>query len=241
MLQYYLVIAVKVFCFYHIYKNHKPYYWFFVVLFIPIFGAIFYIITQVLTSRDVNTIKKEITSVVNPTKKIKDLEKKIEFVDTYANRMDLADAYFEIKAYQNAILNYEITLKDKSQNGLYAHQQLVLCYFQINDFEKVISHVNEIKNKPEFKGSKQQFCYGLALREQDDLDAAETQLKAIDRPYSNYSERLELAKFYLDNDSRNKGKEILEDISAEAQHMTKPNRKLFRQTIVEVEQLLKTL
>ncbi|TCK66887.1 hypothetical protein DFQ05_2173 [Winogradskyella wandonensis] len=240
-MHYYLLIALQVFCLYHIYKNHKPYYWFFVIFFIPIAGAIFYIITQVLTNNDVNTIQKEITSIVNPTKKIKDLEKKIEFADTYANRMDLADAYFEIKAYQNAISNYEITLKDKSQNALYAHQQLVLCYFQMNDFNKVISHANEIKDKPEFKGSKQQFCYGLALREKGDLELAERELKAIDRPYSNYNERLELAKFYLENDRREAGKEILKDISNEAQHMTKPNRKLFRQTITEVEQLLKTL
>ncbi|WP_299113073.1 hypothetical protein [uncultured Winogradskyella sp.] len=211
------------------------------IFLIPVAGALFYIITQVLTTRDVNTFQNEITSIVNPTKKIKDLEKKIEFTDTYANRMDLADSYFEIKAYQNAISNYEITLKDKSQNALYAHQQLVLCYFQMNDFDKVISHVKQIKDKPEFKGSKHQFCYGLALREKGDLEAAERELKAIDRPYSNYSERLELAKFYIENNRKEEGKSLLEDISNEAQHMTKPNRRLFRQTINEVEQILKTL
>ena len=106
---------------------------------------------------------------------------------------------------------------------------------------KICEGPNKIKDKPEFKGSKQQFCYGLALRESGDLEAAEQELKAIDRPYSNYNERLELAKFYLQNDRREAGQEILEDISNEAQHMTKPNRKLFRQTITEVEQLLKTL
>ena len=87
----------------------------------------------------------------------------------------------------------------------------------------------------------QQFCYGLALRENGNLGLAEAQLKEIDRPYSNYSERLELAKFYLENNRREEGKSILEDINNEAQHMTKPNRRLFRQTINEAEQILKTL
>ena len=238
---YYLIIAIKVFCLYHVYKNHKPYYWFFVIFLIPVAGAIFYIITQVLTTRDVNTFQKEITSIVNPTKKIKDLEKKIEFTDTYANRMDLADAYFGITAYQNAISNYEKTLEDEVQNSTYSHQQLILCYFQLKDFKKVIHHVEKIKSKPDFKGSVQQFCYGLALRENGNLGLAEAQLKEIDRPYSNYSERLELAKFYLENNRREEGKSILEDINNEAQHMTKPNRRLFRQTINEAEQILKTL
>ena len=240
-MHYYLLIALQVFCLYHIYKNHKPYYWFFVIFFIPVLGGVFYIITQVLTTRDVDTFQKEITSIVNPTKKIKDLEKKIEFTDTYTNRIDLADAYFEIKAYQNSISNYKKTLEDEVQNATYSHQQLILCYFQLKDFENVIYHVEKIKAKPEFKGSVQQFYYGLALREKGQLEAAEVQLKEIDRPYSNYNERLELAKFYLENNRKEDGKSILIDISSEAKHMTKPNRRLFRQTINEVEQMLKQL
>lgn len=240
-MHYYLLIALQAFCFYHIYKNHKPYYWFFVVFFIPVLGGVFYIITQVLTTKDVDTFQKEITSIVNPTKKIKDLEKRIEFTDTYANRMDLADAYFEIKAYQNAIFNYKKTLEDEVQNATYSHQQLVVCYFQLKDFKNVIYHVEKIKMKPEFKGSKQQFCYGLALREKGQLEAAEVQLKEIDRPYSNYNERLELAKFYLENNRKQEGKSILEDINNEARHMTKPNRRLFKDTISEVNRILKAL
>lgn len=229
------------FCLYHIYKNHKPYYWFFVIFLIPVAGAIFYIITQVLTSNDAVTIQKEITSIVNPTKKIKDLENRLEFTDTYANRMDLADAYFEIGAYKNAISNYKKTLEDEVQNSLYAHQKLILCYFELEDFDSALQHANKIKDKPEFIGSKQQFCYGLLLREKGEIEAAEKQLKQIDRPYSNYKERLELAKFYLENNRVEDGKSLLKDISDESQHMTKPNRRLFRNTITEVEQILKNL
>lgn len=240
-MHYYLIIALKLFCLYHIYKNHKPYYWFFVIFLIPIAGALFYIITQVLTSRDVDTIQNEITSIVNPTKKIKDLETKIEFADTYANRIDLADAYFEIDAYQNAISNYKKTLDDKVQDSTHSYKQLAHCYFHMKDFDKVLDYVKKIKNRPDFKGSTQQFYYGLALREKGMLEEAEIQLKEIDRPYSNYSERLELAKFYLENNRIKEGKSLLEEISNEAQYMTKPNRRLFRKTISQVEQILKTL
>ncbi|MBT8244306.1 MAG: hypothetical protein HKP48_12135 [Winogradskyella sp.] len=195
-MHYYLFIALQAFCIYHIYKNQKSYYWFFIIFFIPLVGAIIYLITHVFTSGDVNKIQNELTSIVNPTKKIKDFEKKIQFSDTYASRVDLADAYFEIGAYQNAISNYEKTLEDEVQNSVYSYQQLILSYFQLKDFDNVLRYVEKIKGKPEFKGSKQQFCYGLALREKGELDLAEIQLKAIDRPYSNYSERLQLAKFY---------------------------------------------
>lgn len=240
-MQYYLIIALQAYCIYHAYKNNKSYYWYFLVFFIPVIGSLIYIITQVYNKNDAEKIQDEITFIINPTKKIKDLEKKIEFSDTYTNRIELADAYIQNNDIPNAIINYKKTREDTDQNSLYAHQQLVLCYFQLEDYVGVVEHSEKIKSKSEFKGSKQQFCYGLALKELGKLEEAETQLKQIDRPFSNYDERLELAKFYLENNRTSEGSELLKEISEESQHMTKPNRRIYRNTIVEVERLLKTL
>jgi len=240
-MHYYLIVALQVFCFYHAYKTQRPYYWYFIIFFIPLLGSLVYIITQVFSRRDADTIQKEITSIINPTKKVKDLEKQLEFTESYANRIALADAYFEIGAYKNAIVNYESTFADKVQDATYARQQLVLCYFNLNAFESVVEHAEAIKNTSEFKGSKAQFCYGLALKELGRIQDAKTQLSAIDRPYSNYPERLELAKFYLDNDQISEGQQLLQDIFEESQHMTKPNKRLYRDTIAEVQRLLKSL
>ncbi|WP_179020549.1 hypothetical protein [Winogradskyella forsetii] len=238
---YYLIVALQAFCIYHAYKNHKPYYWYFLIFFIPVIGSIIYIITQVYNKNDADKIQDEITSIINPTKKIRDLEKKIAFSDTYANRMELAEAYVQNKDIPNAIVNYKKTLEDTVQDDLYARQQLIVCYFQIKDYVKVVEHAEAIKDKTEFKGSEQQFFYGLALKELGKVEQAEVQLKQIDRPYSNYNERLELAKFYIENNRVDEGKALLEQIYAESQNMTKPNRRIYRNTIVEVERLLKTL
>ncbi|WP_458627430.1 hypothetical protein [Winogradskyella sp. PC D3.3] len=190
---------------------------------------------------DAEKIQEEITTVLNPTKKIKDLEKKLQFVDTYTNRIELADAYFINKDIPNAIINYKKTLEDTVQDGLYARQNLVLCYFQLKDYNAVIEQAERIKGKSEFKGSKQQFCYGLALNALGRTDEAEAQLIQIDRPYSNYAERLALAKFYLENNRRSEGKELLEEIATESKRLTKPNRKLYGATIAEVERMLSAL
>lgn len=238
---YYLIVALQAFCFYHAYKNNKPYYWYFLILFIPVFGSLIYIITQVYNKSDTDKIQKELTSIINPTRKITDLEKKIEFSDTYSNRIELADAYVQNKDMPNAIVSYKKTLEDTVQDDLYSRQQLVLCYFQLKDYEGVIEQAEVLKSKSEFKGSKQQFCYGLALKELGKLEEAEVQLKQIDRPYSNYNERLELAKFYLENNRTSEGADLLNEIYSESQHMEKPNRRIYSTTIAEVERLLKTV
>jgi len=136
------------------------------------------------------------------------------------------------------VVNYKKTLEDTVQDEIYAREQLVLCYFQMKDYEAVIEHSEIIKPKSTFRGSKQQFCYGMALKELGKVEDAEAELKQIDRPYSNYAERLGLANFYIENNKSEEGKALLEEISLESKIMTKPNQKLYRSTITEVERLL---
>ncbi|RCW91650.1 hypothetical protein [Winogradskyella arenosi] len=238
---YFLIIALQVYCFYHAHKNRKPFYWYFVVFFIPAFGSLIYILTQVNGRNPQGQIKEEPTTVINPVKRIKTLEAQLKFIDTYANRIDLADAYYANGDYNSAIMHYEKTLEDTVQDESYARKKLILCYFQIGEFQKVLAEAEFLKTKTDFKGSKQQFCYGLALSELGKPEAAEAELKTIDRPFSNYAERLELAKFYISQQKLDEAKTLLQDMASESKSLTKPNRKLYGSTIAEVERLLATL
>ncbi len=237
---FYLVIALQVFCLYHYYKNRGPYYWIFVILFLSALGCIIYLIMEVYNKRDAEKITNEITHIINPTKKIKDLEKQLQFSESYQNRVNLADAYLENKDYQNAIPHYLDALEDNFQNDLYVIKQLIEAYFNIEDCEQVIVYAERIKGQSEFKKSRSQFLYGLALERLGRFEEAETNLRAIDIRYSFYEERLIFAKFLMSRKKPNEAREILEEIQTESQHMTKPNKRLYRVTIQEVETLLST-
>ena len=238
---YYLIIALQVYCLYHLYSNRNAYYWWFVILFLGPIGCAIYLITQVYNKRDAEKITTNIAHVINPTKKIKDLEKRLEFSESYQNRINLADAYLEIKDYNNAIIHYLEALEDQSQNSFYASKQLIEAYFNIEDCEKVVDYVEKIKDHPEYKKSRTQFLYGLALERLGNIKAAETNLRQIDIRYSFYEERLILAKFLLSINKKEDAIRILKDVQTESSHMTKPNKRNYRATIIEVEQLLKEL
>ena len=238
---YYLIVALQVFCIYHVIKNRNQYYWIFLILFVPAIGSIIYLITQVYNKRDAAIIKENLTSVLIPTKRVKDLEKKLQFSETFQNRLELADALFEMKDFKNAITHYEVALKDETQNKYFILEKLIAAYYSLKDYNKTIAYAEELKKHPEFSKSKSEFIYGLALDKTGQSEAAEKYLKAIDQRYSNYSERLVLAKFYLESDKIEAAKEILNEISIESQHMTKPNKRKYSKTISEVEKLLKSL
>ena len=238
---YYFIIALQAYCLYHLYTNRNAYYWWFVILFLGPLGCAIYLITQVYNKRDAEKITNNIAHVINPTKKVKDLEKRLEFSDSYQNQVNLADAYLEIKDYNNAIAQYLGALEDRSQNNFYATKQLIEAYFNIEDCDKVVFYAEKIKNHPEYKKSRTQFLHGLALERLGKMEDAETNLRQIDVRYSFYEERLILAKFLLSIKKTEDAKDILNDVSIESTHMTKPNQRLYRATILEVNNLLKEL
>ena len=238
---YYLIIALQAYCLYHLFKHRNQFYWVFVILFVPLIGCIIYLITQVYNKRDVETIQENVASIVNPTKKIKDLEKKLQFSETYQNKVDLADAYVQTKDYKKAIPYYISALEGNFQNDFYVIEQLVKAYFSIEDYDNVILYAEKIKDHPEFKKTSSQFLYGLALEKKGNIEAAETNLKEINIRFSFYQERFVLAKFLIDRNKVREAKAILNEIHNESQHMTQQNKRIYRQTIAEVEKLRSSL
>jgi len=194
---YYLIIALQVFCIYHAIKNKSEYYWYFLILFLPAIGGIIYLVTQVFNKKDLDVVQHEIVSVINPTKKVNDLRKKVEFADTFQNRVNLGDALYEIHDYHAGIGEYEIALNGNYNQDTGVIKKLVEGYYKTSQFEKVIFCAKKINTTPDFKASKSQFLYGLALEEQGRSDEAEENLKPIDQRYSNYQERYTLAEFLI--------------------------------------------
>ncbi|QTD37028.1 hypothetical protein JL193_12970 [Polaribacter batillariae] len=236
---YYIIVALQVLCFYHCYKNNKEYYWYFIIFFIPLVGCIIYLITQVVNKKDVSIISEEITTIINPTKKIKDLETAVKFSDTFQNKINLADAYSEIKEYNNAILYYEKALDSGFKNDPYTLNKLIKCYYKVGNFDKVIAYSQKINLEKEFQESI--YFYGLALEKKAYFKEAEIQLKKLDIRYSNYNERLELSKFLIRRNKNAAAKEVLKEMLQEIKSMSKQNAKRYKAVFMEAEKVTNEL
>ncbi len=238
---YYLIVAFQVYCIYHMYKKGNSFYWVFLIFFVPVIDCVIYLLTQVYNKRDAEKITSEITHIINPTKKIKDLEKQLEFSESYQNRVNLADAHLANKDYKSALPLYLRALQDGSENDFYVNSKLVETYFLAENYSETVLHAEKIKDKLEYKKSKTQFICGLAHEKLGDFELAEHNLRQIDIRYSFYDERLILAEFLMSRNKKEDAKTILEDIKNESQHITRTNQKLYRGTVAQVEKLLAQL
>ncbi len=235
MLRYYTpVLILQIYCLYHAYKNRKDYFWYLMIMMLPMFGAVVYLFTQVFNKNDLEKFSEEIVTAIVPSKKVKDAEKRLAFSDTFQNRVALADAHFENGDYENANIHYEAALKGNFQKDFYVIKQMMGAMSESQNYAEVIRLAEKIKDNYEFEKSHAQFIYGLALDKLGRIEEAEKNLKPIDQRYSNYEERLVLAQFYARNGKRDDAKEILDEIIVESEHMTKPNKRLYRQVITNV-------
>ena len=111
----------------------------------------------------------------------------------------------------------------------------------MSNWEQLIFYAEKISDKSEFKSSRSEFLYGMALKELGDLQNAEKHLRQIDQPYSNYEERYQLGQFLAGIDKKEDAKQILSEIISESNYMTKHNRTLYRNVVRDAKKLIETL
>ena len=237
---YYIGIALQVYCVYHCYTHRNSYYWIFAILFLPVLGALLYLFMNVFQKRDLDKVQQGLSAVVNPSKRITDLEKKFKFAETFENQVALANAYADAKMFDKAIENYKAALKDVFENDTYALSKLLEAYYYAAEWENAIAIGEKIIETTKFKKSKASFLYALALEKRGAIEKAEELLQHFDAPYSNYQERLELAHFFIRNGKANASKELVHEMVSEAEKMSAVSYRQNAGVIRQVKELQKT-
>lgn len=233
---YYLLIAFQAFCIYHVYKTRNEYYWYFVIFFVPVIGGAVYFFTQILNRNNVNRFLESISTVLNPTKKIKDLEKKLSFSDTFQNKINLADALTKNKNYEKAVVYYEKALSGKYQNNSHTINKVLKCYFFLKEYKKVVEYASKIDIENSFKDS---ICiYAISLEKCNFVEEAEIQFKKVDKRYSNYPERLELSKFLIRRNKKDSAQTVLDDVISEIDNMIETNQRKYKYIYRESKKLM---
>lgn len=238
---FYLIIALQGFCIYHLIKNRNRFFWIFAIIFLPLIGCVVYIVIHVFNKRNSTTLKNNLNTIVDPSRHLKSLENKLQFSDTYQNRVNLADAYLEAHKYSEAIAHYNKAKEDKTQDSFHVKSSLVKAHYYNQDYHQVIANSEPLIGHRDYEKSDVAFYYGMALAEEGRNEEAEVQLESLDRPYCNYNERLAYAQFLVHMDRKEDAKRLLEELYEETKNMTKMNLDLYRTTIIAIKNLKNSL
>ena len=238
---YYLVAILQAVCVYHCIRKGNQKNWIWIIIFVPAIGCLIYLFSEVITKRDLNTVQSGISTIINPAGRIKDLERKLEFSNTFDNKVALADAYLANGMQQQAIDLYESCLVGVFDDNQYVVTQLIEAYYQSGRYEDVIKITQKIIRSSEFSKSHAHVLYALSLEQEGKPELAEKELKTMRGTYSNFEGRFNYGQFLVRAGRSNEAKQLFNEILEEASYMnsaeSRNSREWFRKTREELSKI----
>jgi hypothetical protein len=238
---YYLIIGLQGVCVYHCVKKGNQNKWIWIIVCVPVIGSLIYIFSEIITKRDISGIQTNISSVIFPTGRVKDLEKRLEFSNTFENKVALADAYLASGLIEKAIDLYESCLVGVFDDNEYVIKRLIEAYFNLDRHNDVIKIAQKIIRNSEFPKSHAHVLYALSLERSEKTEQAEIELRSMGGKYSNFEGRFHYGQFLTRINRNSEAKDIFSEILEEASHMSsgesRNNREWFKKTREELSKI----
>lgn len=216
---YYLSFILQGICAIHCIRKGNQNKWIWLIVFLPLIGCIAYIFTEMFTRNDMAQVQSGMSTVFNPTGKIKKLRENLRFRDTFDNRVALADAYLEAGQIDSAIELYEGSLTGTFADHEHGNMQLIKAYYEKKRYEDLLGIAKKVYHLPQFKRSRAQTIYAAALGFTGRNEEAEKEFKSMNGKFSNYESRYEYAKYMMRNGRTEEAKNLLREMQHEVSHL----------------------
>ncbi|MET0394962.1 MAG: PLDc N-terminal domain-containing protein [Chitinophagaceae bacterium] len=238
---FYFIVVLQIFCIIHCIRRGKPFFWIFVILFLPVVGSLIYLFTEVFSNRDIQQVQSGVGTVLNPTGRIKKLENNLRFSDTFNNRIALADACLGAGQTQRAIDLYESSLTGNFSENEYVLMQLVIAYSSQRRYEELIRVARKVHRLPQFLRSHAHVLYAMALEQTGQSQLAEAEFNMMKGRFANFEARYQYGCFLARAGRTGEAKQLLAEMTGEFTHLSPPEKRNNRKWISLAKDELKRL
>jgi hypothetical protein len=208
-----LQLAINVFCCYHVWKTGRPYWWMFVIIGFPVFGAAAYFIVEVVPSGGAATHVKRVIKSFNPGADFKARLDEVERCGSMANKLSLADECINTAQFDEAIKLYKSVLVGQYTEDLTALYGLGTAYFYKRDAQQAITTLSRVmEREPMFDRGDAKLMLAQAFegagRDSESRDCFE----ALLLHYSGEEARAQYIAFLCRHSDRARAESIMHDI-----------------------------
>ena len=236
-----VIIVLQAICVIHCIRKGNSNNWIWLIVLVPVIGAIAYIVSEMFTHDQVEQVQAGVTTVLNPTGKIKKLEQQLKFSDTFSNRVQLADAYLDNGQTERAIALYESSLTGAFTENEYVLTQLSKAYFLMQRYNDVIAVTKKIHKLPQYPRSKAHLQYAMALEQTGNAEAAEREFKLMKVRFAYFESRYQYGLFLQRANRDEEARQVFKDIIEEAIQLSPREKRNHRKWIHLAKEQLKTM
>jgi hypothetical protein len=137
----FLAIVLQVVCIVHVIRNHRDFWWIFLILFFPYVGAIVYFFVEIYPSLKRGRLAHTPYRGGSARRRIRELEEVITYSDTVENRSELAAAYCEVGEFEKARRLYSECLTGLYENDPHLLFGLAKAHYGLGEAEQALKAV----------------------------------------------------------------------------------------------------
>lgn len=222
MIYWLLPILIQVALVIHIVKTGRNTLWVWLVIFVPLIGALAYFIVEILpglmASRTARRAASGLRKTVDPHRDLRQASQKLAVNDSVDSRRRVADQLFDRGRYDEAMEHYRAAM-----TGIYSHEPLLMlglakAYFakgQITEARQTLDEL--IANNPDFKSPEGHLLYARALEGEGNLDKALSEYQALSKYYSGAEAMYRYASLLKRQGQTEQGNTMLKELLSNAE------------------------
>ncbi len=236
MIRFYpIVVLLQFFCLYHAYSNKQEQKWYWIIILFPFIGSIFYLYKHFYSRDAIDDVAEGVKSTFVTNYTLEKLEKELAVSDTVRNRMALADEHAKYKNYDRALELYASCLKGIYKNDPKLLLKLLQVSHALGDHAATIHYGDQLEGNKTFASSLARVDYAWSLYQQDLIEEAESEFKAMDVRYGNYRHRLEFADFLKKTNNIEDSRELLEELLDEIDSMDRHEKRMKKEVHEDIK------
>lgn len=207
----------------HIVKTGRNTMWIWIVMILPLAGAIAYLLIEVLPNMGQSNRGKKaaqkVSSVLHPNRNLNQALNKMQRSDTIENRMNVANELLNKHQFEEASQLFKQCLSGLYVNDPYIMLGLAKAQFGNKHLAEAKNTLeNLIANNPNFKDSSGHLLFARCLEGLGQTAAAEHEYEALRQYYAGPEAKYRYAVFCIHNDKPDLAQEILNEILLDAKN-----------------------
>jgi hypothetical protein len=183
-----IILALQVVCIVHAAKTGRFWPWGYVVLFLPGFGALAYVLIELLPewfgSVPGQQARQRVVSTLDPGKRYRALTDQLEVTDTIANRSALAEECLELGKCQEALGHYDHVLSlPLGDDAVYAFGK-ARAQFGLGRPQDAVATLDDLRARwPDYQSADAHLLYARALEGSGHTGEALSEYEALANYY----------------------------------------------------------
>jgi len=227
-------VIAQVLCAVHIVKTGRPYYWIYIVMFVPMVGMLTYFMIEVLPdllgTRTARSAVAGVGRALDPGRAVREAERNLAMTPTTENKATLADAYVGAGRLDEAATLYRDTLTGVHANDPRLMQGLARAEFTRGNFAEVVRVLDALREaNPHFQSAECHLLYARGLEEQGNVAAALHEYQALAPYYPGQEARCRYAMLLEKSGDHRESQRLFREICQSIEMSPRHARRLQRE------------